>query len=60
MIRLTTNKGVIDLELDYEHAPATSKNFEQYVRDGFYNNTIFHLHDSRRRLRTGHEAKANS
>ena len=42
MIRLTTNKGVIDLELDYEHAPATSKNFEQYVRDGFYNNTIFH------------------
>lgn len=42
MIRLTTNKGIIDLELDYEHAPATSKNFEQYVRDGFYNNTIFH------------------
>ena len=42
MIRLTTNYGVIDLELDYEHAPATSKNFEQYVRDGFYDNTIFH------------------
>ena len=42
MIRLTTNKGIIDLELDYEHAPATSKNFEQYVRDGFYDNTIFH------------------
>ena len=42
MIRLTTNVGVIDIELDYEHAPATSKNFEQYVRDGFYNNTIFH------------------
>ena len=31
MIRLTTNMGVIDLELDYEHAPATSKNFEQYT-----------------------------
>ena len=42
MIRLTTNMGVIDLELDYEHAPATSKNFEQYVRDGLYNYTIFH------------------
>lgn len=42
MIRLTTNYGVIDIELDYEHALATSKNFEQYVRDGFYNNTIFH------------------
>lgn len=42
MIRLTTNVGIIDLELDHEHAPATSKNFEQYVRDGFYNGTIFH------------------
>lgn len=42
MIRLTTNVGVIDLELDHEHAPATSKNFEQYVRDGFYDGTIFH------------------
>ncbi len=42
MIRFTTNKGVIDLELDHEHAPKTSANFEQYVRDGFYNGTIFH------------------
>ena len=42
MIRLTTNMGVIDLELDHEHAPSTSRNFEQYVRDGFYDNTIFH------------------
>ena len=42
MIRLTTNVGIIDLELDHEHAPATSKNFEQYVRDGFYDGTIFH------------------
>ena len=42
MIRLTTNLGVIDLELDHEHAPATSKYFEQYVTEGFYNGTIFH------------------
>ena len=37
-----TNKGVIDIELDHEHAPKSSANFEQYVRDGFYDGTIFH------------------
>ena len=42
MIRFTTNKGVIDIELDHEHAPESSANFEQYVRDGFYDGTIFH------------------
>ena len=42
MIRFTTNKGVIDIELDHEHAPKSSANFEQYVRDGFYDSTIFH------------------
>lgn len=42
MIRFTTNKGVIDIELDHEHARKSSANFEQYVRDGFYDGTIFH------------------
>ena len=42
MIRFTTNKGVIDIELDHDHAPKSSANFEQYVRDGFYDGTIFH------------------
>ena len=42
MIRFTTNKGVIDIELDHEHAPKSTANFEQYVRDGFYDGTIFH------------------
>ena len=42
MIRFTTKKGVIDIELDHEHAPKSSANFEQYVRDGFYDGTIFH------------------
>lgn len=42
MIKLTTNKGVITLELDHEKAPVTSANFEQYVKDGFYNGVIFH------------------
>ena len=42
MIRFTTNKGVIDIELDHEHAPKTSENFEEYVKSGFYNGVIFH------------------
>ncbi len=42
MIRLTTNLGVIELELDYARAPITAKNFENYVREGFYDNVIFH------------------
>ncbi|MDN6318347.1 MAG: peptidylprolyl isomerase [Marinobacter sp.] len=42
MILLTTNHGDIKLELDYENAPETAKNFEQYVRDGFYDGLIFH------------------
>jgi peptidyl-prolyl cis-trans isomerase B (cyclophilin B) len=42
MIKLNTNFGVITLELDHEKAPKTAANFEQYVRDGFYDGTIFH------------------
>ena len=42
MILLQTNFGDIKLELDYEKAPETAKNFEQYVRDGFYDGLIFH------------------
>ena len=43
MIRLTTNFGNIDIELNFDKAPKTAANFEQYVKDGFYNGTIFHL-----------------
>ena len=42
MIRLTTNFGNIDIELNFDKAPKTAANFEQYVKDGFYNGTIFH------------------
>ena len=42
MIRFTTNHGVIDIELDFDKAPTTAANFEQYAKDGFYNGTIFH------------------
>lgn len=42
MIRMQTNKGVIDIELDSEKAPETVKNFMSYIEDGFYDGTIFH------------------
>jgi peptidyl-prolyl cis-trans isomerase B (cyclophilin B) len=42
MIKLHTNHGVISLELDAEKAPDTAANFIQYVKDGHYNNTVFH------------------
>lgn len=42
MIRLHTQFGVIDIELDHARAPATAANFLQYARDGFYKGTLFH------------------
>lgn len=41
-VELKTNQGTIVLELDAEKAPKTTENFLQYVKDGFYNGTIFH------------------
>ncbi|HVE48824.1 MAG TPA: peptidylprolyl isomerase [Casimicrobiaceae bacterium] len=41
-VRLDTTKGDIVLELDDDNAPASVKNFVEYVRDGHYDNTIFH------------------
>ena len=41
-VRLETSEGGIVLELDDENAPESVKNFVQYVRDGHYDNTIFH------------------
>lgn len=42
MIRFTTNMGVFDVELNESAAPKTCENFLAYVREGFYNGTIFH------------------
>ena len=42
MITLSTNHGDIVIELDREKAPKTCANFEQYVRDGHYDGTLFH------------------
>lgn len=41
-VRLETTLGNIVLELDRERAPITVENFVTYVRDGFYDGTIFH------------------
>ena len=42
MVRLYTNYGPITIELDHERAPKTADNFETYVRNGFYDGTLFH------------------
>ena len=42
MVILHTNQGDITIALDAENAPATVANFLQYVRDGHYDNTVFH------------------
>ena len=41
-VKLETTKGEIVLELNAQAAPKTVANFLQYVKDGFYNGTIFH------------------
>jgi peptidyl-prolyl cis-trans isomerase A (cyclophilin A) len=41
-VELKTSQGVIVFELDAAKAPKTVENFLQYVKDGFYNGTIFH------------------
>jgi peptidyl-prolyl cis-trans isomerase B (cyclophilin B) len=42
MVELHTNHGVIKLELDAEKAPKTVENFLSYVKNGHYDNTVFH------------------
>jgi peptidyl-prolyl cis-trans isomerase B (cyclophilin B) len=42
MVILHTNQGDITLDLDAENSPATVANFLRYVRDGHYDNTLFH------------------
>ena len=42
MIRLETNHGNITIRLFEKEAPKTTANFKQYVRDGFYDGTLFH------------------
>lgn len=41
-VKLVTTMGDIVLELYVDKAPDTVANFLQYVKDGFYNGTVFH------------------
>ena len=41
-VLMKTSKGDITIELNAAKAPVTVKNFLSYVKDGFYNGTIFH------------------
>ncbi|MGL4474965.1 MAG: peptidylprolyl isomerase [Shewanella sp.] len=41
-IIFTTNLGDIEIELDMDTAPVSSKNFLKYCQDGFYEGTLFH------------------
>ncbi len=41
-VKMETSKGTIVLELDAANAPVTVENFLTYVREGFYDGTIFH------------------
>lgn len=41
-VTIETSKGEITLELNSEKAPKTVANFKTYLKDGFYDGTIFH------------------
>jgi peptidyl-prolyl cis-trans isomerase B (cyclophilin B) len=41
-VEMKTSAGRVVLELDAKNAPSTTANFVQYVKDGFYDGTIFH------------------
>ncbi len=41
-IKLTTSLGAIVIQLNGEKAPLSAANFLTYVKEGFYNGTIFH------------------
>ena len=41
-IKLTTTLGAIVIQLDNAKAPVSAANFADYVKQGFYNGTIFH------------------
>ena len=42
MITLHTNFGDIKIKLDFENAPNTAENFMKYVKEGFFEGTVFH------------------
>lgn len=41
-VRFETTQGAFVLELDTVRAPLSAENFLRYVRDGYYDGTVFH------------------
>jgi peptidyl-prolyl cis-trans isomerase A (cyclophilin A) len=41
-VRICTNLGAIDVELDDQNAPRHTRNFLDYANSGFYSGTVFH------------------
>ena len=42
IVEMKTSMGNIEIELFNDKAPISAKNFEGYIKDNFYNGTIFH------------------
>lgn len=42
MIKIKTTSGDIEIKLYEEEAPISSENFKSYIKDGFFEGTIFH------------------
>ena len=42
MVKLHTTHGIITIEIDAAKVPVTVENFLNYVKNGHFNNTIFH------------------
>lgn len=42
VVEMKTSMGSIEIELFNDKAPISAKNFESYVKDNFYNGTVFH------------------
>ena len=42
IVEVKTNQGTVEIELFNDKAPLSAKNFEEYAKAGFYNDTIFH------------------
>ncbi|MCX7169646.1 MAG: peptidylprolyl isomerase [Proteobacteria bacterium] len=42
LVEVKTSQGTLVIELFADKAPKSAANFLQYVKDGFYNGTVFH------------------
>ena len=53
VVKMTTSMGIIQVELYPEKAPLTVGNFLGYVKEGFYDGTIFHRVINRFKIQGG-------